>query len=56
MKNHENMKEMKLVAMSKIFSGGQTQIPKDIRDKLNIKDGDKIVWYEKNGDIIVKKA
>ena len=50
------MEKMKLVAMSKVFSGGQTQIPKEIRERLNIKDGDKIVWYEKNGDIVVKKA
>ena len=36
-----------------VTSGGKTQIPAAIRNKWQLKDGDKIYWFEKNGDIII---
>jgi len=36
-----------------VTSGGKTQIPAAIRNKWRLKDGDKIHWYEKDGDIII---
>ncbi len=36
-----------------VTSGGKTQIPAAIRNKWQLKDGDKIHWFEKNGDIII---
>jgi len=50
------MEEMKLLALSRVFSSGQTQIPRDVRHLLKIRDGDKLAWYKKNDEIIVKKA
>jgi len=36
-----------------VTSGGKTQIPIQIRKMWKLKDGDKIHWYAKNGDIII---
>ena len=36
-----------------VTSGGKTQIPAAIRNKWKLKDGDKIHWFEKDGDIII---
>ncbi len=36
-----------------VTSGGKTQIPAAIRNKWQLNDGDKIYWFEKNGDIII---
>ena len=47
-----------IVAVTKVFSRGQTHIPVEIRKRLKIRDGDKIVWIEDNGRfyITLKKA
>jgi AbrB family looped-hinge helix DNA binding protein len=34
-----------------ITSKGQTTVPKEIRDKLGLKPGDKIVWTVENGRV-----
>jgi len=34
------------VAISKIFDRGKTVIPSEIRKKLGVTDGDKLVWVE----------
>lgn len=39
--------------LAKITSKGQITLPLQIRKKLNLKEGDKVVFFEKNGDIIV---
>ena len=36
-----------------VTSGGKTQIPAVIRNKWQIQDGQKVYWFEKNGDIII---
>ena len=36
-----------------VTSGGKTQIPSEIRRMWKLKDGDKIYWFEKYGDIII---
>lgn len=36
-----------------VSSGGKTQIPAAIRNMWKLKDGDKLHWFEKNGDIIM---
>ena len=36
-----------------VTSGGKTQIPSEIRRMWQLKDGDKIYWFEKDGDIII---
>lgn len=46
----------RVVATTKIFGNGETYIPVDIRKKYGIKNGDKVVWYEEDGKIILGKA
>lgn len=38
--------------LAKITSKGQITIPKDIRDKLNLRPGDKVIFIEEDGKII----
>lgn len=35
---------------------GQITIPKEIRKKLNIKDGDKVVFIEENGRVFIENS
>jgi len=46
----------RIIQISKITSNRQVTIPVEIMDKLKVKIGDKIIWIEHDGDIIVKKA
>ena len=46
----------RIIQVSKITSNRQVTIPVDVMDKLKVKAGEKIIWIERNGDIIVKKA
>ena len=43
MSTHEN--DLDLIAISRVFQRGKTVIPSEVRTLLNIKDGDKIVWW-----------
>ncbi len=45
-----------VVDVSPVSEKGQITIPKEIRDLLNVKPGDKIAFVSKGADIIVKKA
>lgn len=42
--------------IAKITSKGQITIPVDIRRKMNLKDGDKIIFIEQNGRYYVENA
>jgi len=42
--------------VAKITSKGQITIPIDIRKKLKVKDGDKVVFIEENGRIIMENS
>lgn len=46
----------RIIQLSKITSNRQVTIPVDVMDKLKVKAGEKIIWIEHNGDIIVRKA
>ena len=39
-----------------LTSKGQITIPKEIREKLGLKKGDKLVLVEKNGNVILRKV
>ncbi|MCR6546977.1 AbrB/MazE/SpoVT family DNA-binding domain-containing protein [Dehalobacterium formicoaceticum] len=39
--------------LAKVMSKGQVTIPINIRKKLNLKEGDKVLFIEKDGNIIV---
>lgn len=42
--------------LAKVTVRGQITIPIEIRKKLNIKDGDKVVFLEENGKIIMENS
>ena len=42
--------------IGKITSKGQITIPKEIRDALRVSGGDKILFININGNIVLKKA
>lgn len=45
------------VGITTVYGGGSVQLPKDIREELKIKDGDKILWIRKGrGDYAFRKV
>jgi AbrB family looped-hinge helix DNA binding protein len=44
------------IGVSSINGRGQVTIPKVIRDALKLKAGDKVVFIERNNEILVHKA
>lgn len=42
--------------LAKVMSKGQITVPVNIRKKLNLKEGDKIVFIEDNGNIIIANS
>jgi antitoxin PrlF len=42
--------------LAKITSKGQITIPQEIRKKLNLKQGDKVIFYEENGKIYFQNS
>jgi|Deesub1362A_J573_1020465.scaffolds.fasta_scaffold00801_7 AbrB family looped-hinge helix DNA binding protein len=45
-----------MVNVAKISTRGQVAIPKDIRKKLNIKEGDIIIFEERKDGIYIRKV
>lgn len=42
--------------IAKVMSKGQVTIPISIRRKLNLKEGDKVVFIEKDGDMVIANS
>lgn len=42
--------------IAKVMSKGQVTIPINIRKKLNIKEGDKVIFIEKDGNMIIANS
>ena len=42
--------------ISRISSKGQVTIPIDIRKRLNLKEGDKVIFFEENGRVFIANA
>jgi len=42
--------------VARVTSKGQITIPRDIREKMNIKKGDKIVFFEDNGKYFLQNS
>lgn len=42
--------------LARMSSNGQVVIPVEIRKKLELESGDKVLFIEKNGEIIIKNA
>jgi AbrB family looped-hinge helix DNA binding protein len=43
--------KQKVIGLAKLTSKGQVTIPKDVRDRLKLKTGDKIAFVLKDGDV-----
>ena len=46
---------VKEIDITKVYGGGRTQIPVEIRRELNIKDGDKIKWVKIDENYAIEK-
>ena len=44
------------VAVTKVFNRGLTYIPAEIRKKLGLRDGDKVVWVEEEGKFYIRSS
>lgn len=42
--------------LAKVTTNGQITIPKSVREKLNLKEGSKIVFIQKGDDIVIKNS
>ena len=42
--------------IAKVTSRGQITLPLAIRKKLEVQEGDKVVFYEENGRIVIENA
>ena len=42
--------------LAKITSKGQITIPIQVRKKLNLKEGDKVIFLEENGRIVMENS
>ena len=42
--------------LAKISANGQVIVPVEIRRKLNLKEGDKLLFIEQGGEIIIRNA
>ena len=42
--------------ISRVSSKGQVTIPIDIRKRLNLKEGDKVIFFEENGRVFIANA
>jgi len=45
-----------ILGVRKVQDRGRVQIPKDVRDKLSLSDGDSVYWIELGDAIYVVKA
>lgn len=46
----------RIIGYSVVTRRGQITIPKEIRDKMDIKEGDKVFFIEDNGRIVLVKG
>jgi len=44
-----------IIEMGKVSSRGQIAIPSDIRNKLNFKEGQKVLFFVEDDTILIKK-
>ena len=50
------LKEVIFMELAKITMRGQITIPVGIRRRLGVKDGDKVVFIEENGRVVIENA
>jgi len=42
--------------LAKVSANGQVTVPVDIRKKLQLKEGDKLLFFERDGEIVINNA
>ena len=42
--------------LAKVSANGQVTVPVEIRRKLHLKEGDKILFFEQDGEIVIRNA
>jgi len=42
--------------LAKVMSKGQVTIPVSVRKKLNLKEGDKVIFIEKDGNMVIANS
>ena len=50
------MPEVEILAVAKIGPKRQITLPRDVAKLLNVKEGDRVVFLLRNGEIILKNA
>ena len=45
-----------VVAVRKIYGRGRVQIPVEVRKQLGLKDGDKLIFIQSDGEYFIRKA
>lgn len=55
-KECKKKKEGDFMELAKVTTKGQITIPKAIRERLDLKEGSKIIFIEKGNDIIIKNS
>jgi len=48
--------KLKTIGYTKVSGSYLTVVPEDVRAILKCEVGDRLVWYEHNGEVIIKKA
>ena len=48
--------DKKLIGTTKVALGWKISLLRDVADKLNVEIGDKLVYYEKDNQIIIEKV
>ena len=46
----------KVLGTSKVSKGFKTTIIKAVVERLRLREGDLIVYYEKDGEVVIRKA
>lgn len=46
----------KILGMAKVSTKGQTTIPSPVRERFKIKIGDNVLFVDKDGELVVRKA
>ncbi len=47
---------MKFLGAGKVSSKHMITIPKNVREKLNLRAGEYLLFYERDGEIIIRKG
>ena len=53
---HTFMVKERIIGLSTTTSKFMVTLTKEVREKLGVKAGDKVVFIEKDGEIIIRKA